>query len=215
MEREPVEERDFVTDTLQSMQRREREGKMPTVSHVIDRKLGIDYGFLYEIKTPEELHDYWCFVAQPRWSKGFSELMTMKEFSHPATAEGSMLQVLSEARGIAPLLVMGSMTEKAYLAMSRCLSGGPIVINRNGGFFPLAGQEVKDRRKVDLWTLPGAQIKISQWPNGTHFYARVGDEDVEESGRRKWDTRDAAERAAKRFAKEKSIHLSTETDVNP
>lgn len=182
-------------------------GLTPKVSHVIDRKLGIDYGFMYHISTPEELESYWTFSAIPRWRRGFSDFMACDELNHPATAEGNIIDALVEASGKSPLMVFGSLVEKANFAMVRSLRDGPIVINRNGGFFPLRGQEIKETRTMQLWYLPGASISISQWPNGTHFYARVGDEDVEVSGRRKWDTKDAAERAAKRFAEENGITL--------
>ena len=184
---------------------------MPTVSHVIDHNLGIDYGFLYELRDEGDVLAYWEEVAQYRWSYGFGDFLRTADMSHATTPEGNIIRVLVDAQGKAPLWILGTFTDRAYLAMARTIREcGPIVVNRNGGFFPLRGQAVKESREVPTWTLPGAKIKVSQWPGGTHFYARVGDEDVVENGRNKWFDAGSAERAAKRFAKEKGIHVESD-----
>lgn len=174
---------------------------------VKDEKLGIDYGWVYRISTPEQLRAYWDDVAQPRWSYGFGDFLATAGSSHATTAEGNIIRTMADATGKSPLMVLGEFSDRSYLAMASALQFGPIAINRNGGFFPLRGQKAIEAREVETWTLPGAKLKISQWPNGKHFYARIGDEDVIESDRNKWDSREAAERAAKRFARAHNIFV--------
>lgn len=50
------------------------------------------------------------------------------------------------------------------------------------------------------------KINLSRWPNGKHWYATVNGMDVkEDNGQRKWNTPEAAERAAKKFATTMSL----------
>lgn len=180
---------------------------MPIATHVVNEKFGLDYGFLYELRTSADVEAYWAEIGQPRWSFGFADYLARAE-THPITSEGSFIQTVSNATGDAPLLVMGRTMDKVYLGMLRCL---PLVVNRNGGFFPLDSRlTIKERRTIDTWFLPvagKASVSITQWPNGKHFYAKVGDVEVELYGRRKWDTKADAEAAAKRFAKENNIPI--------
>ena len=183
---------------------------MPRIAHVVDERLGIDYGFMYELRNGIDLEEYTQEVAQPRWACGFWDDFASRNLSHAATAEGNLIREYSALRGKSQLETLGRMVEDGYLSMTRALSAGPIVVNRNGGYFPLTHQKVKESREIHTWTLPGATLKISQWPNGTHFYARIGDEDVVLYGRRKWDTKEEAEQAAKKFARIQGIALEQE-----
>lgn len=46
----------------------------------------------------------------------------------------------------------------------------------------------------------GADIRISRWPDGTHFYATVNGEDVQdENGNVKWDTYELAQENAIKY----------------
>jgi len=45
-------------------------------------------------------------------------------------------------------------------------------------------------------------IRIIKWPNGTHYYAKIGNTDVFYKGKQKWDSKREAMRNAKAFFKE-------------
>jgi hypothetical protein len=47
--------------------------------------------------------------------------------------------------------------------------------------------------------LPTEEIRIIKWPDGKHFYAKVGNADVVVDGKQKWDSKYAAQKAAERF----------------
>lgn len=59
--------------------------------------------------------------------------------------------------------------------------------------------------EVEAYDFPTSNIlpqdcKISQWPNGKHFYARLPDgRDIEWNGQSKWNTLQAAQNAVKAF----------------
>jgi hypothetical protein len=50
--------------------------------------------------------------------------------------------------------------------------------------------------------IPNGKITVTQWPGGTHYYARVDGEDVVLYGKKRWDSRDEAMKAALKFQQE-------------
>jgi len=89
---------------------------------------------------------------------------------------------------------------------------GAFYMNQAGGFMPL----YKDYKVVETSIRPKMgfpesvvegsykrepNIKISRWPMGTHYYAKVGGQDVKWKGEVKWPTTWEAEEAAAKFAK--------------
>ena len=79
-------------------------------------------------------------------------------------------------------------------------------VNPKGGMTPeLYGVT----QTINAANFPGtARVKVSVWPRGTHFYARIDNVDVVGArGRYKWNTAAAARQAAKRFARREGIPL--------
>lgn len=83
-------------------------------------------------------------------------------------------------------------------------NGYSLAINTKGGYFPIKPSdqiEIISSNEIKKFTTK--DIKISRWPNGKHFYAKVGNIDVVDSGGNvKWNTHYAAQMAAERFMKE-------------
>lgn len=83
---------------------------------------------------------------------------------------------------------------------------GIVVVGVNGGFHQFDGDyEVLEEVISDVYKFPEEKytkwdIKISQWVNGKHWYAKVGNVDVHDNGgNMKWDTYDEAEKWAKAY----------------
>jgi hypothetical protein len=78
-----------------------------------------------------------------------------------------------------------------------------IFINSNGGYFGYnTNLEVTDTQEISKYKLPTEEIRIISWPNGKHFYAKIGNADVVVDGRQKWDTKAEAQLNAEKFLKE-------------
>lgn len=96
-------------------------------------------------------------------------------------------------------------------------SRGELHCNPVGGFAPACAYEfdILDTVESDYFEFPVDSVeevkkswelkpRIIQWPNGTHFYAKVGVEDVRDAeGRMKWDTYPEAEAAIEYYLKTK------------
>jgi hypothetical protein len=61
---------------------------------------------------------------------------------------------------------------------------------------------VKHTLEVKKYMIPNGKITVTQWPEGTHYYARVDGEDVVLYGKKRWDSRDEAMKAALKFQQE-------------
>ena len=86
---------------------------------------------------------------------------------------------------------------------------GKLVVNEVGGFMPwndkfeVLDTIVRDKFAFPVKDDPNKEISISQWlSGGMHWYAKVGQLDVEDlEGNRKWNTKAEAEKEARAFIK--------------
>lgn len=79
---------------------------------------------------------------------------------------------------------------------------GAIYVNKLGGWMTLIDDMYTVVAQTESETWPEyvkSDIHVSRWPGGTHFYAKVGDQDVVVDGKEKWNTWDEAQTAADKF----------------
>jgi hypothetical protein len=100
----------------------------------------------------------------------------------------------------------GYMNDMLYKTKADCLEQGKtLLINQQGGFMFLDDSwRVLETQESDIYMFPApdvAAVKITQWPNGTHYYASVNGARVVVNGVEKWDSHEAAQQAAKKFIK--------------
>jgi hypothetical protein len=174
---------------------------MPRITHVKDTRLGIDYGYLFDIQNQEELLDYVEKVRSAHIQEGVRDVLKcMNGKGHITTSYGLILDMRMR---IGEGMVQATSTIEAQImsTMQRVLSeNGRLLVNTNGGYFSShKNLEYIDTYEVKKYILPGAVVSVTQWPDGEHFYAKVGNEEVEMWGKRKWDTRKEALHAALAF----------------
>lgn len=81
---------------------------------------------------------------------------------------------------------------------------GPIFINRAGGFCSVDAFRIKAEMKKDSLIFPDTkekEIKISQFPGGTHFYASINAVSISFNGQGKWDSYPEAKAAVDAYLK--------------
>jgi len=85
------------------------------------------------------------------------------------------------------------------------VESGRLFINSVGGYFGFSDMLlITDTKEIGVWALPEEKLRIISWPNGEHFYAKVGNMDVVIDGKQKWDTKAEAQAAGERFLANKT-----------
>lgn len=80
---------------------------------------------------------------------------------------------------------------------------GGIMMNRYGGYHSPVPYTQWVRRKSFLYPdYKESDIRVSQYPGGTHWYVHVGDMELHQGVDIKWDTKAEAEAVAKKYVEE-------------
>jgi hypothetical protein len=58
---------------------------------------------------------------------------------------------------------------------------------------------IQEKESEELVFPEGGKARFLQWPNGHHWYVKIGDVDVKVDGEMKWDTKEKAEEAYQKF----------------
>ena len=113
-----------------------------------------------------------------------------------------------ELYGQKPLLASTTLENKTY--RDRCkyiLDGKPLLLGDAFSYMLSDGFEIIKEVETDNLDFNVAgytedDIRIIKWPNGTHFYAKIGNIDVcDDDGNYKWNYESYAKRAAKNMLK--------------
>ena len=179
---------------------------MPRISKVTDTFTKLEYGYLYDIQHPGELYDWFSIVRLSKSAEEFSDAAQCVELGGPGghAGKGSALAHLTKIRGISLVDSLTKLNTDLFTGMHNTLERtGRVFINSNGGFFGMKESlKIEDTRAIFAYILPSDKVRIIQWPNGHHYYAKFGEQDVVVDGVQKWDTWEEAEAASMRFIQE-------------
>ncbi len=135
-------------------------------------------------------------------------------WGHPQTSYGNAIQILLEVemertgRETMPLLeCINFLTNKMNSAFIKLYNlDGSVLVNSAGGCMMDDDTfETLQTIHKDKFVFPkeqDAKIRIIKWPNGSHYYAKIGNEDVVVDGEQSWNTRKAAQAAAEQYLAE-------------
>ena len=166
-------------------------------------------GWWLKLKTPEELEEY---QNENRYFaddlKHYRELqdgrfrhndMTLKAHSEFGFVAVHLKNEYGLSAGMSYALLQDMQKNSMVRAMD---DGHEIYVNRKGGFCcglePVPGIFVR-REKPEFPRYYSQDIRIETFPDGTHFYAYVGDVQVRDGGIIKWDSYEEAYSQACRF----------------
>ncbi len=176
---------------------------MPRISKVTDKSIGIDYGFMFDIRDASEVHDWFEAIRIPRSKEEISDaircLSTGVDSSH--AKDGGTLLFLAHQRRTSLVDTLAGLNWQIVHGMLDALRRtGRIFINRRGGYFCMRkGITTTLTQDIENWILPDSKVRIIRWPGGKHYYAKIGDLDISEGDCDKWPTEQAAVDAAKRW----------------
>jgi hypothetical protein len=168
---------------------------MPRISNVTWG--GLRYGYLFDIQNHEELREWFDKVRTPVSRELFAEAIKHAE----GRAHANIIVQLAELRGVSPVDALSKLNFDMMSGMANAIVDcGRIFISGIGGYFSFSEElEITETHEVQDWWLPEEKLRILQWPDGTHFYAKIGNTDVIVDGVQKWDTKKEAEAAGKKF----------------
>ena len=197
---------------------------MPTICRVTSKKFGFKYGWRFKISSIAELNDYWEKGRSLQLREGFSNFLHSREghaavgnpeyADHVSHDDGSFIATCvhterykENPRSLVEVVV--DAYDRIYTNMARCIQDfGAIYVSHIGAYMPVGKDyEELETKTIEQYVIPGEDIRIKQWPNGTHFYAYVGNTSVEYCGKNKWDTESDARKAATSWARMNKIPL--------
>lgn len=186
--------------------KRKQKKTMPRISKLIWEGTTLDYGWMYDIQSIPELMEYTQVVRLANAKKEFSDAMKVMHLQ----GHDNVLSYLAKLKGIGLIEALGQLNSDVLRGQIRTLDDvGRLFINNKGGYFGYHRElKILETREIDVFALPGKSdepFRIIKWDGGTHFYAKVGDEDVVVNGAQKWDTRKEAEDAAKIYIQGKRL----------
>lgn len=161
----------------------------------------LNYGWLFDIRTSDELFEYLQNVRAPKARAEFAEAMKY----YNGQAHANHIALLAEVKGISITEAQLKLNADLADSMEKTLRDtGQIFVNIHGGYFGThGGIRVWESQDIDVFALPEEKVRFIQWVGGTHWYAKIGDEDIVVDGRQKWDTKGEAEDAAAKYLKGK------------
>ncbi len=167
--------------------------------------------------------DLLSFTAVIEWkgnllAYGWMDIKTETEvdenghrWGHPVTSYGNTLQQLLEmelfktGKQAMPLVeCINFLAEKMNGAFTRLYEeDGSVLVNTAGGCMPDDDTfRTVQTVQSDEFVFPkekGAEVRIIKWPNGDHYYAKIGSEDVVVDGKQCWKTKKAAQAATDKY----------------
>jgi len=168
-------------------------------------KVKLDYGWMLKLDTIASLLEYHERSEIPAMSEAIAETAgCLQRKTHPIKRLPSVLFVLASVGGKS-VVDIGASLEFTKMANQAEAIGrfGSIYVGRLGGYF-MGGKECieydyLDREELVFPELAPKDVRIIQWPGGSHYYAKIGNTDVVVGGEQKWDTKMAAENAAAQY----------------
>lgn len=180
---------------------------MPRISRVSWPEFQVDYGWMFDIQTDDELLDWTDRVRRSAIQKEFHDAVNSHEAGGPGghARDGSYLVAMAGIKGISIVDALSKLAMDHEIGMNMVLhTAGRIFINSRGGYFAYSNSlSIEDTRTIDVYAFPVDIVRVISWPGGKHFYAKVGNDDVVVNGNQKWDTYKLAESAGREYLKNK------------
>lgn len=172
---------------------------MPKIAKVRYGKL--EYGYLWDLRSLTDIFEWFENVRKSKVREEFVEATKALE----GKAHDNYILYCAKLRGTSVVHELGRFNEMLLKGLWTALEEhGRVFINDTGGyFFPIPEMEITGETEISEWVFPTASIRVFQWPNGTHWYAKIGDLDVvDRYDKQKWDTKEEAQRHADWFRNE-------------
>ena len=177
-------------------------------------------------RTPEDVIEHTKNVFQPEMQKGLDEILEMvvkalkffkdpnpHRISHSRSIAGHAIEMETRTKYEFSIGAFFNSANDLYskVVKQRLLDVEKMPLYLTDGvveFGYMDGNtmyEIRSRVFVDEFKFPEEEpllknVRFIQWPNGSHWYAKIGKHDIVDcNGNQKWNTRAEAEKAATDF----------------
>lgn len=164
-------------------------------------------GWWLKIQDVEQLLDYHK-QANKKWNKAITTLIHSKEFSKNGNCHvdnlGYAIGLYGSNRKLDALSSIVFFRQQIVNDQINCIfKYGSIYVNEVGGYHYEDTEENHDgyikKKECIFPDYSQEDIKIERFTGGTHFYAYVGEVQVKNGDKIKWNTYEEAMEEAKRF----------------
>lgn len=169
------------------------------------KDLNIEYPYMFRATSAQDIIDFNKAYLGPIIEEGVVDLASGNK--HARTFWRNTVEQLAAIKGSS--FLQESMNLEIDLASAKhqaILKYGEIYINKNGGFtIPTEYMYILDSIEKEDLVFPNKiytekDIKITRWPKGIHYYAKIEGVDVkDEYGDLKWSSHEIAFNKAKEF----------------
>ena len=178
---------------------------------------GIEYPWLLKVTSVEQLLVYETLIQKSRIIKAITETLDSREFQYAACIASGPLKnhtinrltypilFRAENKGLNVINATVDLFDEIFRDKLKALNKYDCLYIQPCGsyFFPSDTHVILKTKELDKCIFPDEnEIQYIKWPNGKHWYAKVGNKDVKVDGIMKWNTKEAAEEAVKTFMKE-------------
>lgn len=107
---------------------------------------------------------------------------------------GKSIQQYLDIKGGSPVDISITLENKVFQGKQRCLELNHTLLLRSNGSYSVLTDDLEiintiEKEKMVYPSYSESDIKISQWPGGNHYYAKIGEMEVSDnSGNIKWNT---------------------------
>lgn len=188
---------------------------MFTFHKVIDKKFPQYEGWKLKISTHLEFIKYHDLMVKSEIESAFSDLQVNALF-HKTTSLSSIVEMMSKASGDSLAISLCKIVDQREKAQLKVLDeGNTLYINPNGSWccdFPETPiYDIIDIAESEELIFPDvifSNVRYIQWNNGFHWYAKVNTLDIVVDGEQKWNSKEEAEEAVKRYFRDKGHGIS-------
>lgn len=173
----------------------------------------INGGWWLKISTVAELADY-LSETDSRWENALNNLLNSKEFTKFGNEHAGALATSIGLFGVNQCIngIDATLVFKEQIVndqLNELKSGNTLAINKMGGYWVLKPEEVNGENKAySQWcrkkemvfpNFTKRELKIKKFPLGNHWYAYLGDVQLRDNDKVKWNTYEDAYEYAKQF----------------
>jgi hypothetical protein len=180
---------------------------------IIDNKLKIEYPFMFRCINFEQLVEHENTFMKSQIEMGVKDYFRLhvecNGLGHCDTYYGSLLDELIKIKGGNILTTGTSIENEIFNGKKKALlKFGGIYLREIGSYMPITDKySILETIETENFVYPGNNftkddIRIIQWRNGLHYYAKIGNYDVVDyGGKQKWNSHDEAMIVAKEYLK--------------
>jgi len=153
------------------------------------------------LENYEDLLEYFEKILDGKYADNAKELFSRSNEDKTLLKNKDIVDnyiALQQHTGKGAIWYLSDIELKHKLALNKCISDGKsICINESGGYFTLSKNAKIDYKGQKIYT--EADIKVSNFFMGKHYYAKICGIDVVIDGEVKWNSYDFAYKMALKF----------------